>query len=253
MCILLYCPSQSFGVRFGSPSDTDWHSFRGAAPIHHALLWSCTRTGITLQTLHPRHFDQGTILRQTPQPGVAIPNPEDTNPSELSAYLAPLGAELLVQSLRDGVHISSQVQEIPGGQERPAPKITPEDRHVRWNLWTSHEILRRQRVIGPLWSIAESDQGMTGNMKRIIWSSGFERTTIEIPNVPPGVAVYQAGDPAAYIRTIDGQTLRAETVKVEGMGNDHASQAMKRAGMLLFGSIPEHGTKYEGITYSRFS
>lgn len=210
-------------------------------------------TGITLQTLHPRHFDQGAILVQTPHPGLAIPNPEETTPSKLSAFLAPLGAELLVQGLRDGAHVSPQAQEGSAAQERPAPKITPEDRHVRWDSWTAEEILLRHRVIGPLWSVAESNSSATGNQSRIIWSSGFQKASVGLPDLQSGVAITQPGEPSAYIRTIDGHVLRAETIKVEGSGNSYASQALKRAGMLSFGSNSENKAIYDGIAHSPFA
>jgi len=190
---------------------------------------------------------------QTLQPGLSIPRPEEITPSELSAFLAPLGAELLVQGLRDGVHVSSQVQETAVIQQRPAPKVSPEDRHVIWNSWTAEEILLRHRVIGPLWSMAETPQSATGTKSRIIWSSGFHRVSIELPDLPPGVAIIQGAEPSVYIRTIDGHTLRADTVKVEGMGNSHASQAMKKAGMLSFRSKLEDEAFHNGIAHSQFS
>ena len=206
-----------------------------------------------MQTLHPRHFDQGAILVQTPQPGLAIPRPEEIVPSELSAFLAPLGAELLVQGLRDGVHVSPQAQESAGGQERLAPKVTPEDRHVRWDSWTAEEILLRHRVIGPLWSMAETSMNASRNMSRIIWSSGFRKASIGLPDLPPGVAIIQGVDPSVYIRTIDGHMLQAETVKVEGTGNSHANQAMKRAGMLSYRSKLENDAAHNGIAHSQFT
>ncbi|KAL2171936.1 hypothetical protein VTG60DRAFT_995 [Thermothelomyces hinnuleus] len=76
---------------------------RGPAPIHHALLAERDYTGITIQTLSPEAFDAGIPLLQTPAPGVPIP--EGCTPKQLHEILAPMGAQLLVQALRAGLHV----------------------------------------------------------------------------------------------------------------------------------------------------
>jgi methionyl-tRNA formyltransferase len=45
---------------------------RGAAPIEHAILSGRNYTGVSVQTLHPLHFDHGVVLAQTPAPGIPI-------------------------------------------------------------------------------------------------------------------------------------------------------------------------------------
>ncbi|KAL2152645.1 hypothetical protein VTH82DRAFT_5829 [Thermothelomyces myriococcoides] len=129
---------------------------RGPAPIHHALLAERNYTGITIQTLSPEAFDAGVPLLQTPPPGIRIP--EECTPEQLQGILAPMGADLLVQALRAGLHVppyqpwrqQHQVKEedvqrgsgqngttTPRSFTQPpppppppmhAPKITPQDR-----------------------------------------------------------------------------------------------------------------------------
>ncbi|SPQ20964.1 8a8ba120-eb7f-4040-8a16-17b0e462029a [Thermothielavioides terrestris] len=76
---------------------------RGPAPIHHALLAERSHTGITVQTLSPTSFDAGAILLQTPPPGTPIP-PACTF-QQLHDLLAPAGARMLVEALRQGLHV----------------------------------------------------------------------------------------------------------------------------------------------------
>ncbi|MCJ1415780.1 Methionyl-tRNA formyltransferase [Xylographa parallela] len=206
--------------------------FRGAAPIHWALLHDCKATGITLQTLHHRHFDRGNILLQTPHPGLEIPNPDVITPTELSAFLAPKGAEILLRGLRESVFLSEPDPEPTSGLTRPAPKITPEDRHIDWGKWSAREILRRHRVIGPLWSKATARHPPEANQKRIIWSSGFEKVQASMNDTQPGLGLISASDSNIYIRTIDQQTLRAESAIVEGSGKQAAGYAVKKADMV---------------------
>ncbi|MCJ1379100.1 Methionyl-tRNA formyltransferase [Xylographa soralifera] len=206
--------------------------FRGAAPIHWALLHNCKATGITLQTLHHHHFDQGNILLQTPQPGLDIPNPDVITPTELSAFLAPKGADLLLRGLRELVFLSGPDSKPTTGLIRPAPKITPKDRHIDWAKWSAQEILRRHRVIGPLWSKAAVGRPPGETVKRIIWCSGFKKVLASLNNTEPGVGQILASDSNLYIRTIDQQTLRASSVIVEGSGEKEAGYAVKNANMV---------------------
>ena len=126
---------------------------RGPAPIIHTLLKRHEHTGVTLQTMHPTQFDHGAILAQTPYPGVPVS--PDGNPDELSKTLGPLGAEMLCRGIDSGIFVSpvgdlvedrSQLQQLDH-----APKITAEDRHINWSIWTSDEVLLRDRVLGRLW------------------------------------------------------------------------------------------------------
>ena len=43
-----------------------------------------------------------------------------------------------------------------------APKLSPDDRRVDWNAWTAQDILRRQRVLGPLWNMAVTQPSRPG-------------------------------------------------------------------------------------------
>ncbi|KAJ9642406.1 Methionyl-tRNA formyltransferase [Coniosporium tulheliwenetii] len=162
---------------------------RGPAPIHHTLLQGRKTTGITLQTLHPKHFDQGMILAQTPE--LDTPHPDACTPKMLIEYLAPLGGRLLVESLKERLFVPPL--EDAGWYAREgqklwhAPKITKQDRHIIWTnsqstpkpdqhtqspvTWTAEEILRRDRVLGDLWDTT-TYQGLLpeeGKAKRVVF------------------------------------------------------------------------------------
>ncbi|KAI1091917.1 Formyltransferase [Rostrohypoxylon terebratum] len=122
---------------------------RGPAPLHHALLAERQSTGVSLQTLDLAHFDRGKILAQTP----AQPIPESCDYQTLHAMLTPLAASLLIQGLRDGVHVPP-LEEVNGNVNAEqdilhAPKITKADCQI-----LPHHIPQlhlRYRVLGPLW------------------------------------------------------------------------------------------------------
>lgn len=75
----------------------------GPAPIPWTILAQRPVTGVTLQTLHPAAYDRGVILAQTPAPG--IPVPPDERSGTLLEKLAAEGAELLVNGLKQELHV----------------------------------------------------------------------------------------------------------------------------------------------------
>ncbi|TDZ25715.1 Methionyl-tRNA formyltransferase [Colletotrichum orbiculare MAFF 240422] len=144
--------------------------FRGPAPLHHTLLQRRTHTGVTLQTLHPKSFDHGTVLAQTPLPG--IPIPENCTTQDLHDIVTPLAAELLVDGLRRGVHVPphKDVGWQPTDEElrnlSHAPKLTKDDRKLKWGKMSSDDVVLRQRVLGPVW--CEATRVSDGKKLRLI-------------------------------------------------------------------------------------
>ena len=122
---------------------------------------------------------------------------------------------------------------------RSAPKITPRDRQILWDTWTADDILRRHRVIGPLWSLATSSRPPDAQTKRIIWPSGFhlasESMSISLTSSSVGVPVITSADGvdgAIYIKTCDGQILKADQAKAEGAETTAASHMAVRNNMV---------------------
>ncbi len=130
-------------------------SLRGAAPLQHTLMQGRTCSGITLQTLHPEMLDHGTILAQR---SFTLPNEGDCDLAQLLTYVAPRAADLLVDGLtRRLFDISLREPWIPL-PETPlaasqAPKITPADACISWQIWSTKRILCTQRATATLWSI----------------------------------------------------------------------------------------------------
>ncbi|KAI1327203.1 Formyltransferase [Xylariaceae sp. FL0255] len=97
---------------------------RGPAPLHHALLRGDKMTGVSLQTLDSKAFDHGIILAQTPkdeshEDALRIPDNCTTVP-QLLDIVTPVAARMLVQGLRDGLHVRPHVdQSWWGGSTAP--------------------------------------------------------------------------------------------------------------------------------------
>lgn len=223
-------------------------SFRGPAPLQHTLLAGCTETGVTLQALHPTRFDHGRILAQTPPFSVETVFQDSSTVPGLMKLVAPKGAELLIEGIRKGLFVPNKENPdiIQNNQAtrsvRPAPKITPEDRHINWNTWSADEIILRHRVIGPLWNTASSYVNGKMTKKRIIWVSGFSRSpTASQLSLRAGIPfVEQPPDSdllALAVRARGGAFLRIDQAKIEGGQTRDAFLAVRHAGMLRGNSV----------------
>jgi len=116
--------------------------YRGAAPVAHAILNGETITGVTT-LLMDEGIDTGPILLQEKCPVGA----EETA-GELESRLAPMGAALLLETLKmlEAGTIQPQPQAIE--QETYAPKVGRELARISWNMEPSH-IARLVRAMNP--------------------------------------------------------------------------------------------------------
>lgn len=182
---------------------------RGPAPIHHALLKGRRFTGVSIQTLHPEHFDKGMILAQTPAPGIEVA--PETTPLELIGTLAKAGANMLADTLRSrafvppledaGWYISS------GGPIDHAGKITKQHRFIDFSKLTVRDILAIKRVLGDPWC-------MLPNGDRLILNEISESV---IPLQTDGMRLLRReGSDLVLVRTACGGTLRIDRSTYEG-------------------------------------
>ncbi|KAM0333194.1 hypothetical protein ACHAQA_001854 [Verticillium albo-atrum] len=221
---------------------------RGPAPLHHTLLRNRPFTGITLQTLHESKFDHGTILSQTPLPG--IPVPENTNLQALHDLITPPAAEMLVQGLRDGVHVPplKPVSWTPSEQELDAlshaPKLTKHHQQIQWRDWAAEDFVRHENVLGPLWSELQTRKGK----KRVIFE-GLEA----VPPAAGGVseAAHRDGTFAAFVPGLGGPAPGSNSplesmdvsYSVAGDGSDSVLIPAAKGGIVRLARIKVEGDK----------
>ncbi len=102
--------------------------YRGAAPIHWAVVNGDKKTGCTTFLIN-EEIDTGQMLEQ-----VEIDIPETATTGDIYTTLANRGAALLLQTVKNlfegNVHSRPQ---ILSGEERKAPKILKEDTKIDWN------------------------------------------------------------------------------------------------------------------------
>ena len=215
-------------------------SFYGPAPLHHTLLAGEDFTGITAQTLHLKHFDRGAILLQTTYPGIEH---KCLKVEELSQKLAPKGADMLVDCIKNRLYLNDSESSPPKSlkgildtvhttKSRPAPKIKTADRFINWTTSSAEEIMRRHRIIGPLWNLIKEDD-TNRNDRRVIWSSGFLPTSVHPDiNLPIGQPVISKSSSLLQdicIRTCDNRLLKIRSIKIEGGEEEEPFKAARQA------------------------
>jgi len=127
-------------------------SYRGAAPIHAALVAGDERTGVTTMQME-KGLDSGPILLQRE---TEIGAAETT--ADLSVRLAEIGAELMVETLDrlEAGEIEPRVQNHD--LATLAPKLAKEDGRVEWAL-EAQTIYNRLRAFTPWPGLASSLRG----------------------------------------------------------------------------------------------
>lgn len=222
------------GARFGGlnlhPSLLP--NLRGPAPLHHTLLNGLTSSGVSLQTLHPEHFDCGRILSTA---AFDVPEGGQCSLQQLRDRAALIGADLLVDSLRKQLHVSSITSQSPDVSREVlkalpdgtihARKICREDSHVDWLSWSSDRIFRTQRALGTIWSQWPLQQrpgkGQTSPPEaRVQWHGLHPTTPPNLGmNMQPGKLYTYTAKPEndkLFLKTVNGELLTPESVTIEG-------------------------------------
>jgi methionyl-tRNA formyltransferase len=116
--------------------------YRGAAPVHRAVMGGETTTGVTIMRV-VRELDAGPMLATVVRPI----DPEETS-EEVERDVARLGADLLVRSVDDLA--AGIAREIPQDdtQATYAPRLTKADGLIDWTA-TGHSIHNKVRGLHP--------------------------------------------------------------------------------------------------------
>ena len=168
--------------------------WRGAAPIHHAILAGDDETGITTMQMDPG-LDTGPMLMRE-----SLPITSSTTSATLLDEMAELGGRLIVKTIANLDTITPEVQD--DNLATYAAKITKEDSIIDWSE-SAQAIERKVRALTP-WPGASFD--FKGELFKIRQASVVESpsgkqpgTLIEAP------MVIQCGKGALQINMIQRQ------------------------------------------------
>jgi methionyl-tRNA formyltransferase len=154
---------------------------RGAAPVQRAILEGRTVTGVTTIRMD-EGLDTGPILLQAEMAVL----PEDDSGS-LGGRLAAEGGRLLVETLDDLEEGSIIERRQDEALATHAPKLTAEDRVIRWEE-TAERVVRRVRALSPDPGATATFRGRVLKVLRAAPGFGYAPTEWQ-PQGSPGTVV----------------------------------------------------------------
>jgi methionyl-tRNA formyltransferase len=177
--------------------------YRGAAPVHRAILAGDTETGVTIMRVAPR-LDAGAMFAKA-----TVPIGPDETSDELEQILARAGASVLAD-VADAI-AAGTAHEEPQDEAAAtyAPRLTKEEGLIDWTL-PAARIHDTVRGLFP-WPHAYS---YAGNERLIIWKTAV-RPLPERTSDPPGTLVH-ADDHGLSVAAGDGQTVAILELQPEG-------------------------------------
>lgn len=112
--------------------------YRGAAPIERSIMAGETETGVSIMRMD-EGLDTGPVALQR-----KTPLGPDTTGGELTAQLAELGAEVMVEALRLLERNELTFEEQDSSRASHAAKISAEEREIFWERSSSevHDLVR---------------------------------------------------------------------------------------------------------------
>ena len=175
--------------------------YRGAAPIHWAILNGETETGVTIM-----HMAQGLDTGDMILSGATPIDPDETVEA-LHDRLAALGAELLSQAVAQLE--AGTARRIPqdDSQSCYAPMLSRELSPIDWNR-SAKEIHNQVRGLIP-WPAASAELG--GVRFKIFGVSETGEETAAAPGT-----VLRTDKKGIYVACGDGRSLRVEELQAEG-------------------------------------
>lgn len=194
--------------------------YRGAAPIHRAIMDACDETGVTIMRMD-EGLDTGDIILQQ-----STHIRETDNIETLHDRMAALGAELTPQAL---ILVSvEKARFIPQDNKLAtyAEKITREDELIYWNTSKRH-VWNQIRALSPgpgAYSFLETDKGpkmiklLVADMERFVHGEPGEIIKIDKQGLhiasPKGAVVVKELQPEGKKKMNVDEFLRGHPLKV---------------------------------------
>lgn len=195
--------------------------YRGAAPIQWAVLNGDKKTGITTMYMNEGMDTGDMILKQEVEIG------EDETTGELWNKLASVGAELLVETLKQ-IEKGTATREKQGEDFSVAPMLTKEMAKIDWNTKTAKEIKNLVRGLNPImgaytflnekkikfWkvSIAQENEIIVENMNFL------KNGTVLISDVKDGLYI-KTKEGILKVLEIQGENAKRMTIQEYLRGN----------------------------------
>lgn len=200
---------------------------KGPAPIQHALLKRRQHTGVSVQTLHPSQFDGGTILAQTPSPGIAIP--EYMSADDMTKKLAVEGADMLVDVLASRAFVPP-LKDVgwykhSGGPTDHAGKVTKALQQIDCSHTNLDDVFAIKHAIGEPWCVLPNGERLMLNE--------FSKVGTPVEDSSERLWISEGGTPGVkkgtpLVRMACGNVLKIEKSTIAGRPVGGGNQRLVR-------------------------
>lgn len=197
--------------------------YRGAAPIHYAIMHGEVKTGATLMMMTPE-LDAGDILAQEE---VRIGRRDTAG--DLFSVLAEMGGRLLLKTLPE--YLAGRITPVPQDhtQATYAPTLKKEDERLDFSL-SAKQLYNRIRGLNP-WPVAYAT--LNGERIKIWWSETVAGEAGEAPGTilsaaPAGIDV-ATGEGILRLTEIQPAGKKRMTAEEYLRGNQSLAKGMKLA------------------------
>lgn len=208
--------------------------YRGSSPIQYTLLNRDKYTGVTIQTLHPKKFDHGEIIKQTEPLEVeqllklgSVSNFEEDVPEKVAILMDQLGLKsgsLLMEMIKTG---SFEAMKTPEWEASNAPKITTDMKRIQWENESKVEILAKNDALGQLFAFKSALPKRKKDVveKRIIFPKLFSVSDNVIRS--PGEFSFDEDNNMLIIQCQDGE-VGTTSIQFEGFAVETIDVFLKR-------------------------
>ena len=198
-------------------------AYRGAAPINHAILRGEAQTGVTIIRMAER-IDAGEVLAQQ-----TLSIDPEWNAGDLTAALAPLGAQLMVRTLRDVESGCATAAPQDLSKVSQAPKLEKDDGLIAWSK-SAREVHNHVRGMTP-WPGAFTFvvDGRSGARRRVAVIKTAAMATVPASPTSPGTVASATRDGLAV--ACGSGSVRIERVKPAGSREMSADEFARGHGM----------------------
>lgn len=166
--------------------------WRGAAPVAHALANGDTITGVSIMEIAPKKFDIGALLAQR-----SIKIDRYIMHPDLSCEMAQIGAELMMEVLRDLDHYQRNKILQNDSEATYAPIIDKSVFKINWNEMTSESLWNHYRGFSLFGKFHSTwlDTGVNVRFDQMLSPDELESILLLLEqeagdNVRPGRALY---------------------------------------------------------------
>jgi len=171
--------------------------WRGAAPVIHALANGDSTTGITIMRVRPKKFDIGEVFATR-----ELEIDDYVRRPELTAQLAKVGADLLLDVLRD-FELSNKKSKLQGCEGvSQAPLLRKNVAVIDLEKMTNIQVYNLWRAVGDLVKLRlkYSENGLPVRFATVLHPTVLEGSMLDETSDPPGMVRYiRRGKKAKFV------------------------------------------------------